>query len=664
MEPIRPTFWNIPKWLEILQYIGGFITVVIFAYGVYRRVIRWSSGRSETMDGFHGKRLINFVKYALFQLRLSDDFFAFVMHLAIFWSMVILFFGTVLATIDWDVTHLIFGFQFLKGKFYLFYELILDIAGICLILALGMAIYRRYLLHPERLKNVITPTLKGDSLYLLIVLLLIAITGFIVEALRLVVQNPSWAKWSFCGYLLSKLFNGLSQDTAKLLHILFWSLHAILVFLFICSIPFTKAFHIISSSLNIYLKNWSPVKKVSSGEAITVEKINDFTWRELLQLDACTWCGRCQDVCPAYTSGLPLSPKTLIMKLDYCLKKNGRATFHSNIVSERELWSCTTCRACEEVCPIFIEHPKMIVEMRRWLVIQGIMDQRLQTVLANIGRYGNSFGKSERMRSQWTSALQSKIKDARKEEVEYLWFLGDYASYDQRVQDITKNVTKIFQKANLDFGILYEGEKNSGNDVKRVGEEGLFDMLKEKNIETLKKSKFKTIVTTDPHTYHTLKNEYDLNGVKILHYTELLYRLINEKKIIVNKKLGMKVTYHDPCYLGRYNNIYEEPRWILKAIGLELLEMPRNRKRSFCCGAGGGRIWMEDPPEIKIKERPAENRIREAVSIGVNIFVTACPKDIAMFKDAVKTTGNEGKIIVKDIAELVLEAIELEKKEG
>jgi Fe-S oxidoreductase len=290
---------------------------------------------------------------------------------------------------------------------------------------------------------------------------------------------------------------------------------------------------------------------------------------------------------------------------------------------------------------------------------QGSVQRTVQDMLANLTRYGNSFGKSDRMRARWTQALSLKIKDARKEPVEYLWFVGDYASYDPRVEEITRKTARIFQQAGLDFGLLYEAERNAGNDVRRVGEEGLFEMLREKNMQALAKAQFKTIVTTDPHTYNTLANEYRFegNGVRVIHYTELMDQLIGEGKLVLKKQLHGRVTYHDPCYLGRYNGVYEPPRHVLAQLGLELVEMPRNRNCSYCCGAGGGRIWMEDTE--KIKERPSENRIREAAALdGVGAFVVACPKDIAMFRDAVKTAGAEGNIVVKDIAELVWEALE------
>jgi Fe-S oxidoreductase len=296
--------------------------------------------------------------------------------------------------------------------------------------------------------------------------------------------------------------------------------------------------------------------------------------------------------------------------------------------------------------------------MRRFLVIEGRVGTELQDALANLGRYGNSFGQSERMRARWAQPIQPPIKDARREPVDYLWFVGDYASYSPTLTDVTVKTAEVFRKAGLDFGILYEAERNAGNDVRRVGEEGLFEVLVEKNCTTLSKCTYQAIVTTDPHTYNTLKNEYPVNRDEhhpVLHYTELLDQLITAGKLKFSKKLGYKVTYHDPCYLGRYNDVYDAPRRVIEATGCELVEMPRHKDGSFCCGAGGGRIWMA---EGEIQERPSESRIHEAVKLDkVTTFVVACPKDVTLFRDAVKTTGNESRIEVKDLIELVHAAL-------
>jgi Fe-S oxidoreductase len=262
------------------------------------------------------------------------------------------------------------------------------------------------------------------------------------------------------------------------------------------------------------------------------------------------------------------------------------------------------------------------------------------------------------MRAKWTMGLQPPVRDARREPVEYLWFVGDYASYNATLTEVTRKTADVFQKIGLNFGILYDSERNAGNDVRRVGEEGLFEMLVDKNSQIMAKVKYQTVITTDPHSYNTLRNEYPENGDKqlsVLHYSELLDQLISSGQLKLGKKLGYKVTYHDPCYLGRYNGIYDAPRRVIEATGCELIEMPLHRDRAFCCGAGGGRIWME---EKDVKERPSETRIREAASLeGAQVFIVACPKDYSMFKDAVKTTGNEKRLEVKDLIDLVYEAL-------
>ena len=675
MEPIRPLFYNIHenyKWAEIPTYVLGGLTAMLFLWGVWRHVKRWRLGKPEKIAGVLAERIKAFLKFGLFQGRLASDFYAIGMHLAIFFGMAVLFLGTALATIDQDVTYLMFGFQFLRGDFYLGYKLFLDIFGMALIAGLALAFFRRYVLQPERLKNLVYPTFPLDSLFLLTILFLIAATGLVVEGLRLAATNVPWATWSPVGNALAGLFSSLAPGTLKSAHFLLWCVHGLMALAFIALIPHSKAFHLVSSAISVFLRPLEPAGALPTAEPAGVAKISDFTWRQLMQIDACTWCGRCQEQCPAHASGYALSPKNVVLKLDDQLLKaegakgNGAtqaapvAPLHDDtVISAAELWACTTCRACEEVCPVFIEQPRMIVDLRRYQVSQGHVDKTAQAALGNLSRYGNSFGKSDRMRPKWTQGLEPKIKDARKEEVDYLWFLGDYASYDPRAQEITRVTARIFQRAGVNFGILGEGERNSGNDLRRVGEEGLYEMLKEKNLLAIGQAKFKTIVTTDPHSLNTLKNEYHLangNGLTVQHYTEVLDELIQSGQLPLKKKLSGRVTYHDPCYLGRYNGVYEPPRRILAALGVQLVEMPRNRSRSFCCGAGGGRIWMEDTPGIK--ERPAENRVKEAVALPeVSTFVVACPKDIAMFRDAVKTTGNEGKIAVKDIAELVLEAM-------
>lgn len=690
MEPIRPILYNIHehyRWAEYACYALGGLSGLLFLWGGWQHVRKWRIGKSEAVAGALYDRLCAFFKYGLLQGRLAHDPYALVMHLGIFFGMAVLFLGTALATLDQDIGYLLFGWQFLRGHFYLFYKLALDLFGLALIGGLVLAFWRRYVLKPERLKNLVYPTFPLDSFYLLAILFFIAVTGLLVEALRLAATRVPWAHWSPVGNVVAVAFTGMSPESLRATHFALWSAHALAAFVFIALVPRSKAFHLVASAVSVYLRKLGPAGALAGGDPAGVVNISDFTWRQLLQFDACTWCGRCQDQCPAYASGSKLSPKNVVLKLAEQLLKSQQAGngtkplraaaaqteptnrptpavsgLHGKVILTEEMWACTTCMACEEVCPVFIEQPRAIIELRRHLISEGTMDKTLQDALASFNRYGNSFGKSDRMRARWTQGLPFKIKDARKEPVDVVWFTGDYAAYDPRVIEITQATARLFQQAGLDFGVLYEAERNAGNDVRRIGEEGLFEMLRDKNLEAFGKVKWRngarTIVTTDPHSYNTLKNEYSFpdKGVVVRHYTEVICELLQSGKLTPRRKLAGRVTYHDPCYLGRYNGVYEPPRRILTALGLELVEMPRSRNRSYCCGAGGGRIWMEETPDIK--ERPAENRIREAMALeGVHAFVVACPKDLAMFRDAVKTTGAESRIVVKDIAELVAEAL-------
>ena len=367
--------------------------------------------------------------------------------------------------------------------------------------------------------------------------------------------------------------------------------------------------------------------------------------------------------------GAPLSPRDVILSLrEFANRTLNAAQLPDQAeldvhgkgpgqVSMETLWSCRTCMACVEVCPVAVEHVPIIVQLRRKLVEEGEMDPQLRKTLQTIHKTGNSFGESKRKRAAWTKTLGFPVKDARKEAVDVLWFVGDYASFDPRNQKVTAGFANLMHDAGVDFGILYEGESNSGNDVRRVGEEGLYEVLAEGNIKTLADATFNSIVTTDPHSYNTIRNEYpDFGGqFEIEHYTTLLLKLMRQGCLSVNRKLNLRVTFHDPCHLGRFNKGYEAPREILELLGCELIEMGRCRSNSFCCGAGGGRIWIPDPVGA---EKPAQNRIREAARIeGLQVYVVSCPKDLTMFEDALKTSGLEGKFVVRELIELVREAL-------
>ncbi len=669
--PERVNYWGIPHtWGEpeyyvyAVMFLAAFIMLVRF---FLRARVWWQVGRNETRwDQLH-LRVWRLIQYGIIQTKVLKQRYPGVMHVAIAWAFFVFFLGTALATVH---DH---WFEFLSGDVLYLYKFVLDVFTVIFFVGAGMAIYRRYYQKPKRL------TLEPEFTRTLVLLTIIVLGGLLTESFRLAVQRPAGAWSSPAGWIVAQLWilTGASDAALTNWHLVIWVIHLLTVAFTISMLPVGTMLHALTGPMNAFFSKLdrpigelAPIPVTAGGEPIYASKLSDLSWKQLLDADACTECGRCQDACPAHDAGTPLNPKELMLTIRDTLKADARALIGANgdgpvfvgeKYSEEALWACTSCSSCIKECPVLIEHLDTIVDFRRYLIMEGMVDSELQSALANLGRYGNSFGKSERMRARWTRKIRPKITDVRKKPAEYLWFVGDYASYSPSVTETTMKTVEVFRAADIDFGILYEAEANSGNDVRRVGEEGLFEMLVEKNMMAFEKSDYQAIVTTDPHSYNTIKNEYPQNGngeKPVLHYTELLDQLITSGQLKFTKNLGYKVTYQDPCYLGRYNGIYDAPRRVIEATGCEVIEMPRHGEQAFCCSAGGGRIWME---EGEIDQRPSEARIREAANLeGVNAFVVACPKDITMFKDAVKTAGEEDNIVVKDLIDLVHEAMELD----
>lgn len=589
---------------SLLLWLGTVASFSLFFWRVlhYARLLK--RARPENRWDQLPQRIKLFLTYVLGQKKLFEEPLIGVAHFFIFWAFVFHAAGFL-----WNLFKELFPFVSIPYTYEApWMDFALKVLGAFALAALVVAAARRYIFTPPRLERAADATL-----------VLKLLSGVMLLAFLLKSSYP-WAWWIYIG-------SGLG---------------------IVALIAISDHWHIVASPFSVFFGSLRPGSVPPPSEGAS--RLEEFTWRQLFNGLTCAECGRCDRACPILNSGSALSPKMLIHHIKELMRTKNPA---GDAISAKEIWSCTTCYACMERCPILNEHVALIVEMRRALVARGEIDQSLQDALASLARYGNSFGKSERARPKWTEGLDFKIKDARKEPVEYLWFVGDYASYDPRVQPITRAVAQIFRAAGLDFGILYEGERNAGADVRRVGEEGLFEMLREKNSKVLERCE--KIVTTDPHSYHALKNEYNWDKA-VLHHTELIDNLIQTGKLRLRQKLDYTLTYHDPCYLGRCNGVYDPPRRVLRALGVKVREMPRSFGHSYCCGAGGGRIWMEELADLK--ERPSESRVREAVALnGVQYLVVACPKDIVMFSDAIKTTANEKRIAVKEIAELVAEAL-------
>ena len=584
----------------------------------------------------------------LLQIRYSG-----ILHLMIFSGFLVL-----LTAIIQSFGHGLFpGFSLAPIGGETWIALLQEIFALVITAGIALAAWQRYVRKPARFAGS-----SGRDATIIYLLVLGVVVSMLLEfASAIAAGHVAASGWRPVSSLLARLLPaiGLSGESAATAEQVFYWAHIGAVLGFLVYIPGSKHRHIFTAAPNLFFRNLRPKGELpaplrAEGQPLKVE---DFHWKHQLDLFSCTECGRCQAACPAYAAGQPLSPKLLIMDLRDHVMAGGSATAEGplagGVISEATLWACTSCRACMEVCPLHIEHVPKIVEMRRQLVEDAKVGPTLQDALANLQRGGNSMGKPPRQRAKWTKDAGLKIKDARKEAVDVLWFVGDYASFDPRVARVTAKFARLLQAAGVDFGILMEAEQNSGNDVRRVGEEGLFEMLAKSNIDALAGADFKRIVTTDPHSLNALRQEYPALGgqYQVLHHTDLLLELLEAGRLKLKPGAGQVVTYHDPCYLGRYNGGFEAPRKLIEAAGYKLHEMPRNRANSFCCGAGGGRIWGDDSG---VKERPSENRIKEAMALDdASLFVVACPKDMVMYTAAVQALDVENKLQVRDVLDLL-----------
>jgi Fe-S oxidoreductase len=628
--------------------------IFIAGYRFYRILTPVLKAPSDDRFDQLGTRLKGlFVEVGLHK-RLLKIRYSGVLHAMIFVSFIVLF-SAILQSFG---SGLFPGFSLVPIGGATWIALLQELFAIVLTVAIFLAVYQRLALKPKRFAGS-----NFTDAFLIYGLVLAVVLGMVMESAFGLAASETTSSWrplssAIASRLIAAGFGG--ERAVGGADFSYW-LHIAAVLGFLIYIPGSKHRHMLTAGPNIFFRNLKgkgilPAVPTDGGKAGLAE-IDDFHWKHKLDLLSCTECGRCQQVCPAYSAGLPLSPKLLIMSLrDHMLDRTtgdaDQTPLIGGVISEQTLWSCTTCRACMDACPIHIEQMPKIVEMRRSLIETGEVEPMLHTALANLQQYGNSHGKPARQRARWTKDLAFKIKDAREQPVDILWFVGDYASYDPRVQRITRRVAQVMHDAGVDFGILYDAERNSGNDVRRVGEEGAFELLARHNIDAVSNCQFNRIMTTDPHSLNALRQEYRLFGFdhEVIHYTQLILELMQTGRVTPARNKGGTVTYHDPCYLGRYNGGFDAPREIMRIAGYALHEMGRCRENSFCCGAGGGRIWMDDSA---MTERPSENRIKEALALGdVSAFVVACPKDTVMYTAAAQALGVTENLAVIDIIDL------------
>jgi Fe-S oxidoreductase/nitrate reductase gamma subunit len=669
LVPFREDFIFIPGWLAFTFYVVAVVAVLALAYGIF---VKTKPVGLVNLVNVYAKRIrenLSFVFREWFlQRRLMRRRYAGILHSSLFFGTLILFIGTIIVFVDYDLLRFL-SIEVLQGVGYLLFEAVMDVAGLLFIVGVLLALLRRLVIRPSYLEN-----RRWDYL-VLSGLLYIGVTGFVLEGLRLAMKPVPWGGWSILGNVLAGVFRatGLPAAFEESLYQVLWFSHALVAFALIATLPYSPLLHIALSSTNILKTKLKPIGRITtpfklaevlqSGNfsiKIGFNTLQELDWGRRLSLLACTNCGRCQDACPATAAGRALNPRLVIQRLGAQLKSaNWSTDVLQGVVSEEEVWGCTMCCACVQECPTLISTPDFIIDLRRHLIDKGRADEKMNRLLTNIQLYGNPFGARPQDRIKWTEGLRINTLDE-EPNVEYLYWVGCAAAFDQRAQKIAKATAILLQKANVSFGILGVKERCTGEVVRRLGEEGLFQQTAMENIEVLKSYGVKKIVTHCPHCYNTLKNEYpELGGsFEVKHHTQLLFELIKEGRLKLKGLSEIKVALHDSCYLGRYNQIYYEPRWILQQIqGLKTIRI-REKERSFCCGAGGANYWYT----VNEHRHIPEIRLSEVVEAGANILVVECPYCLSMFEESRKTNDRYQLIEVKDISEIILDALVDEKQ--
>jgi Fe-S oxidoreductase len=659
---------------NIIFYLLFLSGVGIFGYLLYNRIRLLLVAQKEDRFNRWGERIKSILVFVFGQRRLLNEPFAGIIHIMIFYGFIAFALGTL--TIMTEGLLPGFSLPFMDGALGNLYLLVKDIFALLVIIGIILAAIRRWILRVPRLEPSI------DAALCLIFIFMLMVTDLSIVSSKIVLEPEHTSGWTPTAFTISKTLEGLGVTDAgfRLLYQLGWWGHVVFLLSFLVYLPLSKHFHIITAIPNVFLRSLEPRGALTkldledeSVETFGVSKIEEFTWKQCFDFYTCTECGRCSFNCPAYLSEKPLHPKMMTVNLRHHLleqsplllnRGNKNISEDSNgqeetevvmvgeVVGDDEIWACTTCRSCEEQCPVFIEYVQRIVDMRRYLVL---MESRFPTEVAttfkNMENQSNPWGLGYTNRADWAEGQNIKLM-SEAGEADILYYVGCAGSYDDRNKKVTLSMVNILKNLGLDFAILGTEEKCCGEMARRIGNEYLFQTMAQENIEVLNNYKFNKILTTCPHCYNTLKNEYPQFGgnYQVIHHSEFLADLIEKGRITPTRSYDLTITYHDSCYLGRYNDIYEAQRNILRAIpGVKLVEMERNYAKSFCCGAGGGRMWMEE----HLGKRINQIRTEEALKVNPNTIGTACPYCLTMLEDGLKAKDMEEAVKTMDLAELL-----------
>ncbi len=659
-----------------MEYFGNIIFAIIaaavftlFGFNLLRTWVKINQGHGKEDDRLSNipQRLGEVLRFGFIQERMFRDPVSGIMHALIFWGFVVVSIGTIETIFTGLFKDFSFGLILGNGALYKTFLFSQEVGNLLVLVAIVYAVLRRLYFPPRRL-FVLGQASKTDAL-----IVLVFIGGLVFTSL------VSLGARSYAGLLpdgsvpISRAFARVVGFAVDDWHVfdktMFWA-HCFVLFSFTTFLPYSKHQHLIWVWPNIFFRSHKargrlrPMVFDENAESFGVSKPLEFSWKQLLDSFTCVECGRCTEVCPANNTGKPLDPRKIMHDIKYSLlneldePEKDRKALIGDFVQTDELWSCTTCGACMEACPLYIEHIPAIVDMRRYLTLtEGSFPEELQTTFRNLENNGTPWAFSPSTRADWAKDLPVTTM-AQKSDVEYLFWVGCAGSFDERYKNVSRSIVEILNKANVSFSILGTEEKCNGDTARRLGNEYLADMAIRENVDTMQRYSVRKIVTGCPHCFNTIKNEYPDFGfeAEVVHHSELIADLVKNGKINAGQvpEAAKNVTYHDSCYLGRHNEVYESPRKSLSQLpGVTLKEMPRNKEKGFCCGAGGGRMWLEET----IGSRVNENRAREAIETGASTVATACPFCMTMMNDGVKAEGKSEQMQVKDIAEIVAESI-------